>query len=246
MRIDRPRARRRTSLLTIGCGCFAALGVVVAIVLVAGVLLLPQILSRVAGLQPEGQTSALFAQITPQPTPVLLNSTPLPQLTVDLGSYGQQTITNNDPQLYSFSLGTTSSGQQAAEVSFTEEGLMQLCQERSTLCTDDSTDPNFSNAHIDLKPDGAIVYVDTTLNGLPIPAGLVMKWDESTKQIVVTGVDIAGTLYSPTQPSLVALVQKIQTSANNLIQEVAVEADSGSYHVQDVISTENTLTVVLQ
>src|SRR5579871_3157583 len=157
MRIERPR-RRRSSLLTLGCGCLAAMGIVAAIVIVGGFLFLPKIIGGLTGLTPAGQTAQVFAQVTPQPTAVLQNPTDPPQITVDLGQYGQQTIANNQPQLYNFTIGTTSSGQQEAQMTFTEAGLMQLCEQKSTVCGPNSTNPEVRNARIDLQPGGAIVY----------------------------------------------------------------------------------------
>src|SRR5262245_48051857 len=105
-----PVRRRRTSILPLACGCLAAVGILSVILLVGGYLFLPQIIGMVTGLKPEGKTEAIFADVTPQPTVVLQNPTALPQITVNMGSFGQQTI-NADPQLYNFSVGTGSSGQ---------------------------------------------------------------------------------------------------------------------------------------
>lgn len=248
MRIVRPR-RRRTSLLPLACGCLAALGVMGAVVVVGGILLLPQIIGRVTGLTPQGQTAQVFAQVTPQPTVVLQNPTEPPQVTVDLGQYGQQTLNNNDPQLYNFTVGTAPSGQQEAQVTFTEAGLMQLCEQRSTVCGPNSTDPRFSSARIDLQPGGAIVYGDVTLpqtGNIPFPAGIVLRWDQPTMQVVFAGVDFEGALYTSPPQSLADTITTVTRQINNLIQQAAVEADGGRYTISDVIVTDTTLTIVLR
>jgi len=248
MRINPVRRRRRPSLLPLACGCLAALGIVSAILLVGGYLFLPQIIGMVTGLKPEGKTEAIFAQVTPEPTVVLQNPTALPQITVDLGSYGQQTI-NADPQLYKFTVGTGASGQPTTTAVFTEAGLMQICQQRSTICSPNSTDPRLRNARIDLRPGGAVIYVDTTLpqlQNVSLPAGVVVRWDSATHRVVVTGVDIGGTLYAPSQQSLGDLVSTAETQMNDLVQQVAVDVGGGRYRVSDVIVTDTTATLVLR
>lgn len=252
MRMDVPR-RRRSSLLPFACGCFATFGVLFVIVIIGGVLLLPQIISSVTGLTPQGQTSAQFDQVVVQPTPVLQNLSEPEQVTVDLGAFGQQTLTNNNPQLYDFTLGTGAGGEQVFTAGFTEAGLMQICQQRSTICSTNSTDPRFRNARIDLKPGGGIVYIDTTLPELGnvlLPAGVVLRWDAPSRRAVVAGVDIAGNFFAPDSQqmpqALASTVSEIERQMNDLIQQLAVEAGGGRYTLSDVIVDETNLTVVLR
>jgi hypothetical protein len=247
--IERPgRARRRSSLLPLACGCLAAFAILFAVVLVAGVAFLPRILTSMAGLTPVGDTAEVFAEVAPQPTLVLQNPTEVEQVTVDLGSFGQQTL-DTDPQLYNFTVGTGAGGQQEAMASFTEAGLMDICYARSTFCSANSSDPRFRNARIDLRPGGAVVYVDTTLpqfQNIPIPAGVVLRWDAPTRRVVVEGVDIGGQVYTSVQQSLSDLIATVEGQMNDLIQQVAVQASGGRYSVSDVIVDDTTLTLVLR
>ncbi|MEP7293994.1 MAG: hypothetical protein ABI835_19565 [Chloroflexota bacterium] len=248
-----PPRRRRSSLLTLTCGCLATFAVLLVIVIVGGVLLLPQIISRVTGLTPQGDTSAVFDQVIVQPTPVLQNPTEPQQVTVDLGAFGQQTITNNNPQLYDFTLGTGAGGEQVVTAGFTEAGLMQLCQHRSTICTPNSTDPRFRNARIDLKPGGAVVYVDASLpqlGNVTLPAGIVLRWDASAHRVTVAGVDLGGVLYAPNAQELPQAlgetVAAVEQQMNDLIRELAVEAGGGRFTLSDVIADEVSMTIVLR
>jgi hypothetical protein len=247
--IERPgRARRRSSLLPLACGCLATFAILFGVVLVAGVAFLPRILSSMAGLTPVGDTAEVFAEVTPQPTLVLQNATEVQQVTVDLGSLGQQTL-DTDPQLYNFTVGTGNSGQQEAMASFTEAGLMEICHARSTFCSANSSDPRFRNARIDLRPGGAVVYVDTTLpqlQNIPLTAGVVVRWDAPTRRVVVEGVDIGGQVYTGVQQSLSDLISTVEARMNDLIQQVAVQASGGRFSVSDVIVDDTTLTLVLR
>ncbi len=247
MRIERP-GRRRSSLLPFACGCLAALGILGAIVVIGGVLLLPQIIKGMTGLTPAGQTAQVFAGITPQPTAILQNPTEPAQITVDLGQYGQQTIANNQPQLYNFTVGTSSSGQQEAQMTFTEAGLMQLCMQKSTVCGPNSSDPHVRNARIDLQPGGAIVYVDVTVpqfGNQTIPAGIVLKWDQPSKKIMFTGIDLLGTLYTTPPPDLADTINTVQAQLNDLIQQMAVQVGNGSYTIDTVNITDTDATILL-
>ena len=247
MRIDRP-GRRRTSLLPLACGCLAALGILTVIVLVGGYLFLPQIIGLATGLKPEGKTEAIFTEVTPQPIVVLQNPTELPQITLNLGGYGQQTL-NTDPQLYHFTLGTGASGQPLATAIFTEAGLMQLCYQRSTVCGPNSADPRFRNARIDLRPGGAIVYAEVNLpqsQNISLPAGVVVRWDTPSRKVVFAGVDIGGTLYASPPQSLANTIASVEQQMNDLIQQAAVEVSGGRYTVSDVIITDTTATLILR
>lgn len=246
MHVHRP-ARRRSSALPLACGCLATFAILFAVVLVAGILFLPQIIGAVTGLTPRGDTAEFFAEVTPQPTVELQNPTPLPQIVVDLGQYGQGTL-NSNPQLYNFTLGTGAGGAPAATAHFTEAGLMDICHQRSTICSPSSTDPRIRNARMDLRPGGAVVYMDTTLpelGNVPLPAGVVLRWDAPTRRVVVAGVDIAGQLYSVPPQSLNDLVTTVEQQMNDLVQQLSVEMGGGFYSVSDVIIDDNNLTVIL-
>lgn len=246
MRVHRP-ARRRSSLLTLTCGCLATFAILFAVVLVAGFLFLPQIIGAVTGLTPQGDTADFFAQMTPQPTVVLQNPTPLPQITVDLGQYGQGTL-NSSPTLYDFTLGTGAGGGQVGTAYFTEAGLMDICYQRSTVCSPSSTDPRIRNARIDLRPGGAVVYMDTTLpqlGSVPLPAGVILRWDSPTHRVVVSGVDIGGQMYSVPPQSVSDLVSSVEQQMNDLVSQFAVQMGGSTYSVSDVSVTDTSLTVIL-
>jgi hypothetical protein len=240
--------RRRSSALPLACGCLATFAILFIVVLVAGFLFLPQIIGAITGLTPRGETAAVFAQVTPPPTVELQNPTALPQITVDLGQYGQETL-NTNPQLYNFTLGTGAGGQQVAVARFTESGLMDLCHQRSTICSPNSSDPRFRNARIDLRPGGAVIYLDTTLpqlGNVPLPAGVVLRWDAPSRRVVFTGVDIAGQLYTTPPQSLNDLVTTVETQMNDLVQQLAVEMGGGVYSVSEVSIDDTNLTVILR
>lgn len=248
MPMQRPN-QRRSSLLPLACGCLASFAILGAILVIGGIIFLPEIGARLAGFTPQGQTESIFTQPTIAPTVELQNPTPLPQISVDLGQYGVQTFNNDNPQLYDFTVGTGANGAPTMMATFTENGLMTLCRQRLTLCAATSSDPRFSNARIDLRPGGAVVYVDVTLpqfGGLTETAGIVLTWDAVNRRVVFAGVDIKGTLYTAPPEGLGVTAADIEKQANDLIQQLAFQTSSGRYTLSEVRIDDTTLTLVLR
>ncbi len=245
--IERPR--RRSSLLPLTCGCVAVVGIFGAVVLVALLFFLPQIGARLAGMVPEGDTAQVFIA-TPLPTIQLQNPTEPAQVTVNLGdNYSPQTFSNDNPQLYNFTVGSSATGESLAVASFTEAGLNDLCRQRTTICSPNSTDPRFRNGRIDLRPGGAVVYADVAipqLGGFEQTVGIVLRWDAAARRAVAVGIDYGGTLYSPSQQALSDTVNQIEQQANDLIQQLSVSASGGVYTLSEVRADDTTLTLILR
>ncbi len=249
MRIERPR--RRSSLLPLTCGCLAGLAILGVVVVIAGVLLLPQIAVRMAGLTPQGDTDQVFVA-TPLPTVQIENATEPAQVTVNLGEFGQQTFSNDSPQLYSFTVGSSVGGNPMAVATFTEQGLNDLCRQRSTICSASSTDARFRNARIDLRSGGAVVYADVSiaqLGGIQQTVGVVLRWDASARRAVFVGIDYAGSLYSTPPQGLGDMsdtISEIEQRTNELIQQLSVDAGGGVYTLSDVRVDDTSLTLILR
>ncbi len=242
------RPRRRSSLLPLTCGCLGGVALLSAVVIVALLFFLPQIGARLAGMVPEGDTAQVFVA-TPQPTIQLQNPTVPAQVTVNLGDYGPQTFSNDNPQLYNFTMGSSTIGESLAVASFTEAGLNDLCRQRTTICSADSTDPRFRNARIDLRPGGAVVYADVSipqLGGFEQTVGIVLRWDATARRVVAAGIDYGGTLYSPSQQALSDTVSQVEQMANNLVQQLSVSAGGGVYTLAEARADDSTLTLILR
>jgi hypothetical protein len=151
--------------------------------------------------------------------------------------------------LYNFTVGAGAGGQSMATATFTEAGLMNICYQRSTICGPNSSDPRFRNARIDLRPGGAVVYVDATvpqLGNIPFPVGVVVQWDATARRVKVTGVDIGGTLYTPTQQSLSDVVATVEQQMNQMIQQAALQINGGRYTVSEVSIDDSSVTLILR
>ncbi len=242
------RPRRRSSLLPLTCGCLSVFALLSAVLVVALLFFLPQIGARLAGMVPEGDTAQVFVA-TPQPTVQLQDPTEPAQVTVNLGDYSPQTFNNDNPQLYSFTTGASTTGEALAVATFTEAGLNDLCRQRTTICSANSSDPRFRNGRIDLRPGGAVVYADVAipqLGGFEQTVGIVLRWDAAARRVVAAGIDYGGTLYSPSQQAFSDIVSQIEQSANNVIQQLSVSAGNSVYTLAEVRTDDTTLTLILR
>ena len=247
----RPVRRRQTSLVAVGCGCFLLLGASALVILAAVLLFRPNlsgIVAQIAGLRSEGETAQVFDEVTPVPTIELLNPTQPADISLNLGEYGVRELDPNS-NLYDFTLGELPSGGQAAVATFSEAGLMELCRAQSALCSDQSPDPRIRNPRIDLRPGGAVVYVDVTFpeyGGLTQTAGIVLTLDSTRRQFAFAGVDLNGSLYAVPPESFGTTITEFETRGNELLRQLSVQAGGGYYTLSEVIIDDQNLTVVLR
>ena len=236
---------------TIACGCLGLLGIAAVVLIVGFVLVLPSlpgIVAQFAGLSPRGETEAVFADATPIPTIALQNAIQPTQVTVSLGEYGTETLNTNNT-LYEFTIGSGAVGEQMAVASFSEQGLLDLCRQRSPICSDNPPDPRFRNPRIDLRPGGAVVYVDVTLpelGGFTQTAGVVLQLDGTRRQFAVAGVDLGGMLYQVPPEQFGTTIEQVQMQGNQLLNQLSVEAGGGRFNLSEVQIDDSTLTLILR
>lgn len=245
------RARRRSSLPILPCGCLSVFGVCLVITVIGGIILLPSlpgIGAQLVGFQPGGSVDAVFAPDEINP-PVIEDADFPDAITLEVGGYGEQTLIN-DPQLYDWSIGTVNSSrgaEPAASVSFSESGLMELCRQRTTLCTNEN--PQFKNAQVDLRSNGAVLYADATLaqlGGITQRIGLVMRVDASGRRIEFVGVDIGGVLYTSPPAELNQLVEDFERAANEAVVQIMLESGGTVYTLSRIFIDDSTATIILQ
>jgi hypothetical protein len=250
-----PPARRGSNLPMVACGCMATLVAMSVLAVVALYLLLPRlpnVAAQVAGLSERGQTDAVFQAVTPAPVVPLQNAVQPEQVTVDLGSYGgAQTLSESSAYApyYDVQVGSDPVGRQTAVVSFTEDGLLELCRQRSDVCS--GANPQFQNPRIDLRPGGAVIYADVsvpTQYGFTVQqtAGVVLQLDPSQRQFQFAGVDLNGTLYDAPPNEFASQIQQFENTGNDLLNQLTVNAGAGQLALSQVSIDDSTLTLVLQ
>jgi hypothetical protein len=246
MRIE--RQKRRSNWPLVGCGCATALTALLAIAgagLLLVIALLPDITLQLNGFSPIGDTESIFQQATALPPVEVNNPVTPPEVVVDLGVYGSQQIpaATND---YTVVTGTSETGSPLATVSFDETALMNLCRERSAICRNEN--PQYQNVNIDLRPGGAVIFADVTVPNLGIQqtAGVVLRLDSTARQFEVAGVDIGGALYDTPPGDMSALVDDIERTGNNILNQLSLQASGSQYTLSEVQVDDGTLTLILR
>ncbi len=241
--------RSRMRLPVLPCGCLALFAGCLLAFAVGFVLLLPSlpgIAAQLIGFRPSGDVDSVFEQANNPAPPTLQNAAPAGQVTLQLGGYGEQ-ILNNSPQLYNFTLGTTGAGTQAVSVTFTEPGLMELCRQRTTLCS--NTHPQFRNTQIDLRPGGVVLYADATLpqlGGASQRLGIVLRVDGTGRRFQFVGVDINGGLFTSPPPELSSLVLDFERAANEAVAQVTLETGGSLYALSRIFIDDSVATLILE
>lgn len=247
MRIERA-TRRSSPLPLVGCGCAGILiGGTLVVVLALVVLLpaLPGLAVRFAGFTPIGSTSGVFAAAPPPPEMQVQNPVAPGDAVLNLGSYGTQPL-SADARYYSVTTGTSAAGAPVALVTFTENSLMELCHQRTDICS--NTNSQYRNVRLDLRPGGAVVYADLRLPELGIwqAVGVALRLDASGRQFEVAGVDVGGTLYDLPPSGLGEQVAQIAAAGNDLLRQLELIAGGGRYTLSQVYIDDTTLTLLLR
>ncbi len=245
MRIQRPAGR--SNLPYIGVGCAIVLAICLITTVVGAIFLLPrlpEIMLQIGGFQPEGETDAVFANVTPIPTIQIENPVVPSQAVIDLGNYGSEPL---NPSRYDYTLNVgNASGGQLASLSFTETSLMALCAQRTTVCS--GTGGVYRNGRIDLRPQGAVIYADVFVSQLGTwqNLGVVMRLDSTNRQLQVVGVDLNGTLFAAPPTELGMIVTDIEQTGNDILRQVALEANSERYQLSEIRIDDTMLTMIMR
>ncbi len=242
------RARRRSSPRWSGCGCLVAVIGFVLVISIAAVLLLlpvlPGLALRLAGFAPQGSTSQALQNAPASLPPVPVSNPTRPTtVTLNLGPLGTQTIAN-DPATTLIEIG--GDGSPVAVVNVSEAGALDLCRERSTICS--SGNNQLRNASIDFRPGAAVIYGELFIRevGFWQPVGLALRLSADQRQMMLAGVDIAGTLYSLPTGALGDQLNEVVNQANRLLREMSLDASSRRYTLDEIRLDETSLTLILR
>ncbi len=239
----RPARRRPPRWLLPTCGCMTLLGVGLGTAVLIGVFLLPlipQLALQGAGFEPLGNTDAVFsATSAPAPTLASVQGVP-PSIVVQAGEYGQQTI---DTSQVDVQIGD-SSGMTTMQVAFSESDMRSICQQYSPLCTPSGSPVR--NATFDFRSGGMVVngefYVEQV--GIWQQVGVVLR--ASGNQFVFEGVDVNGQLFAVPPDDLGELVAEVESTANDLLRQLSVQAAGETFTLRELYLDDATLTMVLR
>lgn len=242
---NRPNYRRRPPRwLLPACGCLTLFSVGAGTLILIVVFLLPlvpQLALQGAGFEPIGETDALFVA-TSVPVPTLANVQSMPSvIVIQAPDYGQQTI---DTAQVDVAIGDVG-GVSTLQVSFTEADMLALCQSYSPLCTPAGSPVR--NASFDFRPGGMVVNGDFFLEQVGIwqRAGVVLRV-AGDNQLAFEGVDVNGQLFDVPPDELGGLVAEVQTTANDLLRQLTVQAGGANYALRELYIDDATLTMVMR
>lgn len=254
MQVKRGEPRQRNTMACLGCGA-GTLILLMTLIVLGGFLIinyLPNLTLQAAGFQPSGDTNAVLQEVQPVVLPeiIVIATIPPSEIVVSAGDLGERTldIPAGAVQIESGQLADAADSGQAdvLRVTVDENGMLDICRQYSPICNS-SGDSRLRNVMFDLRPGGAVVNGEFYITQLSAwqPAGVVMRLT-SANRLEVMGVDINGTLYSAPPGEMSQLVQEAETRANDLLQQLALNAGGSRYALQTVSIDDGTLTMLLQ
>ena len=170
---------------------------------------------------------------------------------LDFGSYGQEYIQPGNQNI-TVRTGADEGGAAVADVTFNEAGLLALCARRTPICRGE--DPRFRNPAVDLRPGGAVLFLDVQAGPVWQRVGLVLRLSAAT--VAVVGVDVDGSTYDPaTLPPLIpaetraqiqAAVREIERIGAAVVGDFQVMTGGATYDLQGVSINADTLELLLR
>ena len=254
MQVNRGPRKPRSGMACLGCGAVSLI-LLMSLILVGGFLVinyLPSLSLQAAGFQPEGDTASVFQAAPPVilPDVVVIATIPPSEIVVSAGDLGDRTldVPAGAVQIEAGQVASASDGAptDVLRVTVDENGMLDICRQYSPICTP-TGDSRMRNVMFDLRPGGAVVNGEFYIPQLSTwqPAGVVMRLTPANR-LEVMGVDVGGNLYSAPPGEMSQLVQEAETRANDLLQQLALNAGGSRYVLQTVSIDEGTLTMLLQ
>lgn len=259
MRIQRAGPRRQQRL-QIGCGCGILAGFAV-IFTCAGLYafgLLTPIILGLAGVERVGTTEELLEVAEPVTTVAVSNPQPQLRAVFDLGSYGEQVI-NTDTLSYTVTTGSVADEAPAdvapniATAAFSEAGLLDICRQRSPVCRGE--DSRFRNVRFDLRPGGAVIFVEVDAGVFWQRIGVVMRLT-SDQTFEVIGADIDGSTYNvgslppfipaDTRATINDAITDVDRIGNQVLQDLVVSTGGDVYRLNAISITDDQLILNLR
>jgi hypothetical protein len=231
------------------CGCLSALFMIGVVVAVAGLVILPRLSSlaaRALGLEAQGETAAVFDTVQ-QPTSITLsNVQPVSNASLWLPGYETSGVNALLGQVDLQMGSDDATGQSVLVVTVTEDDLVRLCEQRGPNCG--IQDTRVQRPRFDLRPGGAVVYADVTLpelGNVSQTVGAVLALNTSNT-FRLAGVDLNGMLYAVPPDMLDGLAGEIERTGNELLAQVALQANGRAYTLDAITITETAATLVLR
>lgn len=201
---------------------------------------LPAIGLRLAGFQP---IEPAQNESTPEAIPAINAPQTASQITLSAGAYGQRTIPQSSA--YTIQTGTSESGAAVAQITISENGIATICAQYTDVCSNNASP--FRNVSVNLQHNRATLSGEafiTSLNTWQAVSVLVSLTPANTIQ--VEGVEVGGTLFAIPEGELGQRIRDLQSTANEAIHQLRVQANGNTYLLADVILTETQLVAIFR
>ncbi len=206
----------------------------------------------VLGVDRVGDTDDLLAEAPASSAQItVVNPVVQAGASLDFGSYGQEYIQPGN-QNVTVRTGADEGGAAVADVTFNEAGLLALCARRTPICRGE--DLRFRDPAVDLRPGGAVLYLDVQAGPVWQRVGLVLRL--SAAAVDVIGVDVDGSTYDPaTLPPLIPAetraqiqeaVREIERIGAAVVGDFRVMTGGATYDLQGVSINADTLELLLR
>ncbi|MBN1430180.1 MAG: hypothetical protein JXB07_17555 [Anaerolineae bacterium] len=139
--------------------------------------------------------------------------------------------------------GTIANGQSVYYIEFDEAGVNQYL----TYWFGEWADQNarLRDAHVDLIPDGVIIYGDLNLGMHWQQVGATFHLDESKRQFTFTGVDVDGEfLTSPPIGPIAQGIDALEAEGNRALREFRFIDSEGSLFFQQIVVLEDLVQII--
>ncbi len=237
MQVQRYHRRPRNTIG--GWGCYGLIGGALIGIIIAGITLLwpilPDVLLRIGGFVPSGNTADIFT--TPQPTIGQVEN---------MRRYAPQTFSIRAEATAitlsgGFNLRVSENGSQAI-AEFTESQLANLCEQQA-ICNN----AVMQNVAIDLRHGGGVVYADVFLPdiGWQQRAGLVVQI-QGGHRVKLIGIDRNGRLYTVSSGDIASQLLALENDINRILQTAIIDIDGNRYQITGITSQQDKLSLSLR
>ncbi|MBK8433177.1 MAG: hypothetical protein IPL28_18605 [Chloroflexi bacterium] len=248
---------RNTKIALWGCG--GILGACVLILLVVGPVALAL---RMLGFRSLGTTDQYLAtaeatQPTPDWTTLLGNgpletngNLPLPLVSVQsvqVNVQGQTAVIDTTAvHAEQVSQGETATGQPIFYAEYNETGANALADDLLTQYAPPDLRQQLRNPSLDFRPSVVVMHAEANLPPLGWqPAAVILLFNEAGTQFTVTGVEVAGQLFStPPSGPLADWVNLLQTEGNRALLETQLVSNGQPVNIHQIFIDHNILQVI--
>lgn len=182
-------------------------------------------------------------QTTPETIPVIQNAQTATTTTLSASGFGSQILPASSA--YTVQTGTAEDGSTIAQITLSESGIGTLCTQYTDVCSESSN--TLRNTTFDLATGTATIsgeaYIASLNTWQPISALVSLT---PNNRIRVEGVNINGALFAVPNNDIGQRIRDIETTTNQALAQLSLQADGGSFNLSDIAVLESQLVATFR